>query len=145
MHFNGLNEQRTFQGWIEKSYAKGCVDRELYRLKRYGSPVTIGMVRCDDPKFEERFYTHSRRTDELIPLAKRHFLLLLGHTEVSGAIKAAENLMLYMDSREDKERIALTQLKEEDDLEGAIKRLLMLFVMASRGEETIVDDSSLLY
>jgi len=145
MHFNGLNEQRTFQGWIEKSYAKGCVDRELYRLKRYGSPVTIGMIRCEDPKFEEKFYLHSRRTDELVPLAKQHFLVLLGHTEVSGAIKAAENLMLHMDSHEERERIALTQLKEEDDLEGAIKRLLMLFVMASRSDERIVDDSYLLY
>ncbi len=144
MHFNGLKEQQKFKEWIEESHAKGCVDRELYRLKRYGSPVTIGMFRCADPKFEEKFYVHSRRTDHLVPLAGQHYLFLLDHTEISGAIKAAENLMLYMESPEDNERVALTQLKEEDELEGALKRLLTLFVIAGRSEETIVDDSFLL-
>ncbi|WP_457593230.1 hypothetical protein [Hydrogenimonas sp.] len=144
MHFNGLKEQQKLHGWIEESHAKGCVDRELYRLKRYGCPATIGMCRCDDPHFEEKFYIHSRRTDHLVRLAEGHYLFLFDHTEISGAFKAAENLMLHMEPHDEKNRVAVTQLKPDDDLEGALKRVLTLFVIASKSEEVIVDDSSLL-
>ncbi|WP_456403804.1 hypothetical protein [Hydrogenimonas sp.] len=145
MHFNGLKEQQELGGWIEKSQAKGYVERELYRLKRYGSPVTIGMFRCEDPRFEEKFYRHSRRTDHLVPLAKGHFLFLYDHTELPGAFKAAENLMIHLDRDPagSKSRVALMQLQAEDELEDAIKRLLTLFVIASRSEQCIVDDSVL--
>ncbi len=144
MQFNGLGEQQKFHEWIESSHAKVCVDRELYRLKRYGSPVTMGMYRCADPLFEEKFRYYSRKTDHLIPLAEEHFLFLFDHTEISGAIKATENLMLHMELAKEKDRVALTQLREEDSLEAAFKRLLMLFVIASRSKETIVDDSYLM-
>ncbi|BBG66784.1 hypothetical protein NNO_2081 [Hydrogenimonas sp.] len=143
MHFNGLGEQHKFQGWIDKSRAKGYVDRELYRLKRYGSPVTIGLFRSADPNFAEKFSSYSRMTDHLVPLAERHYLFLLDHTEISGAVKAVENLLIHIDSSTDKERVALTQLKEEDDLEGAIKRLLTLFSIAARSKDVIVEDSYL--
>ncbi len=143
MQFNGLKEQQKFHGWIEESHAKGCVDRELYRLKRYGCPVTIGMCRCDDPHFEEKFYSHSRRTDHLIRLAEGHYMCLFDHTEISGAVKAAENLMLFMEPHDERNRVALTQLKSDDEIDGALKRLMTLFVIASKGEELIVDDSIL--
>ncbi len=144
MHFKGVKEHRLFQEWIERSRAKGYVDRELYRLKRYGSPVTIGMHRSKDPNFAEKFYLHSRRTDHLITLADNHYLSLFDHTEISGAIKAVENLVTYMEIESQKDRAALTQLNKDDGLDDALKRLLSLFLIACKGNDSIVDDSYLM-
>ncbi len=143
MHFNGLNEQRKFQGWLEESSAKRYIDRELYRLKRYGCPVTIGMCRCGDPQFEKKFDAYSRRTDHLVRLAEGHYIFLFDHTEIPGAVKATENLMLHMELHNEKNRVAITQLHPDDDLDSALKRLLTLFVIASKSDSLIVDDSVL--
>ncbi len=142
MYFKGVKERQVFEEWIERSRAKKHVEQELYRLKRYGSPITIGIYRCADSCFEDKFYIYSRRTDHLIPLAEHHFMILFGHTEISGAVKAVENLMIYMEP-EEKERVALTQLREDDGIEDGLKRVLTLFVLACRGEDSIVDDSYL--
>lgn len=146
MQFNGLNVQRKMDRWIESSNAKGCVDRELYRLKRYGSPVTIVMYRSVDPDFEKKFYIHSRRTDHLIPLAENHYLLLYGNTEISNTMKAIDNLRIYLEhgAENDKNRIALTQLQPDDELDDVLKRLLTLFVIATQNRDRVVDDSYLM-
>lgn len=146
MHFNGLNVKNELNGWIESSKAKGCVDRELYRLKRYGSPVTIVMYRSDDPEFEKKFALHSRRTDHLIQLAERHYLLLYANTEMSNTMKAIDNLRIHLEHGSDNERnrIAITQLQPEDELNEALKRLLTLFVVAIQNNDRIVDDSYLM-
>ena len=142
MYFGGMHFRQKLDSWIESSNAKGCIDRELYRLKRYGTPVSIAMVRSDDPHFEEKFYLHSRRTDHVIPLAERHFLLLYTNTDMAHGIKAVQNLRLYLEG--DNARIAITELKKEDEIGDALKRVLTLFLLAVQQEGRIVDDSALM-
>jgi len=146
MHFNGMHFKQKLDGWIESSNVKGCIDRELYRLKRYGSPATMVMYRSDDSHFEEKFYLHSRRTDHLIPLADKHYLLLYGNTDMPNAVKAIDNLRVHLEAGADngKNRIALTQLRENDELNDVLKRLLTLFVIAIQREDRIVDDAYLM-
>lgn len=144
MHLNGVKEQQLLQRLIDNSAAKEYIDIELYRLKRYGCPVTVGVFKCHDPLFENKFSAHSRKSDRLLSLVDNHYFSLFYHTDIGGAIKAAENLFVYLEPEAKDDKVALTQLREDDELEGVLKRAASLFVLAKSVDETIVDDSLLM-
>jgi hypothetical protein len=142
MYVSGVHFRQKLDSWIESSNAKGCLDRELYRLKRYGTAASIVMIRSGDPHFEEKFYLHSRRTDYVIPLAEQHYLLLYGNTDLAHGLKAVQNLRLHLEN--DHLNIAITELKEDDHLNDVLKRVLALFLIAiQEGGERMIDDTYL--
>ncbi|WP_456381665.1 hypothetical protein [Hydrogenimonas sp.] len=145
MQFTGLPLKQKLFNIIDSSRAKWYIDLELYRLKRYGIPATIVMYRPVDPLFEKKHKIHSRRTDHVIPLTENHFLLVYSNTELSDTVKALDNLRIHLEhgQENEKNRIAMTQLREDDEPDDAIKRLLNLYVVAIQSEERIVDDTYL--
>ena len=128
---SGVEYARRMDEWLKESEAHKTVEMELYRLKRYNTPSTIALCEIPDARYETHLRRRLRQTDHIIPLGQNHCFVIFSNTDLSGAEKAMRKIVAeYNDATiEQSYRIAMKELKKEEDAQEALRRLLVLFVL----------------